>query len=271
MTTRISYLLLASTALAFSASGMAQTQPSAAPTIHVTVMGANGAQFTKLYHDVSGKPIDEAAFLKAVKAGDTFEPALDPVAKTITLTLKAGNSPAGTATLHPGQTLPDFTLPTVGHAATTSGQLVGKPTLVDFFFAGCVPCIAEVPALNAYAAKHPDMHVLAITFDDAKTASAFVRQRHFHWPVAYAGQSLIDKLQIHDYPTLLLLDAKGHLLATRSGGILATNVVHGDNPVDRPATTESAAQMNWLQQWVSGKLADADQPPKIIPPRQTPR
>ena len=263
MTARISCLLLASAALAFSASGMAQqTKPDTGPTMHVTVMGAKGVQFKKLYRDASGKPISEVQFMKAVQAGSDFAPALDPVAKTVTLTLKAGNRVSDTAALRPGQTLPDFKLPTVAHAEATPGQLLGKPALVDFFFADCVPCMQEVPALNAYAASHPDMHVLAITFDDAKTASAFVSKRHFRWPVAYGSQPLNDKLQVRDYPTLLLLDAKGRLLAMRSGGIPATGT---------STHAESASQVHWLQHWVSGKLADASQPPKVVPPHQTPR
>lgn len=271
MTARITCLLLASTVLAFSASGFAQqTKQGAAPAMHISVTSAKGVQFKNSYRDASGKPISEIQFMKAMQAGSDFVPTLDPAAKTVTLTLTAKGQHGlsilsksyGNLAIQPGQPLPDFKLSTVGHGEATPNQLVGKPALVDFFFADCVPCMQEVPALNAYAAKHPDMHVLAITFDDAKTASAFVDKRHFRWPVAYDGHSLTDKLQVHEYPTLLLLDAKDHLLASHSGAIPIHYVVRNGKS-DRSARADTMTQLHWLQDWVSSKLAGALAVPKV--------
>lgn len=110
-----------------------------------------------------------------------------------------------------------------------------------------------MPALNAYAAQHPDLHALAITFDDAKTAHTSVDKRHFRWPVAYGGQALMDKLQVRDYPTLPLLDTQGRQLATRSGGIPSAFMrqvgTHGaiSRTGKHDASAESASQVCLLK------------------------
>ena len=66
-----------------------------------------------------------------------------------------------------------------------SADLAGRPTLLSFFFETCVPCIKEVPVLNAFARKHAEYNYLAITFDPIADARRFVAQRKFEWPVVF--------------------------------------------------------------------------------------
>lgn len=93
----------------------------------------------------------------------------------------------------------------------------GKYTLVSFFFAECVPCIEEVPALNDYAQENPNVRVVAMTFDDRKTALQFVREHGFSWPVVAEAQDFISAVGIEAYPSFALLDPNGSLLGIESG------------------------------------------------------
>lgn len=242
-----------------TASASAPAASSAGDTFHIEINGTDGAQFTKIYRSANGKLIDASTFAKAMQGGGSFTPAIDPVKKVITLTLKSATSTDNGLAIHVGQPFPDFHLPTVDDKGASAGKLAGKPTLVDFFFADCVGCIEELPALNAYAKKHPEVNFLAVTFDDAKVAKDFVRQRHFEWPVAYDGKPLITKLGVTNFPTMLLLDAHGNLLASHSGSIPAESIHRGHGPVTQPSDAQfTQSQLDWLDRWVAKAVVHND-------------
>lgn len=245
-------------AVASSAAQIASVPAAGNPGdgFRVEYRGANGAPLANVYHDTDGKQIDAATFAKAIKSGSAYSPAIDPAKKIVTLTLQTAASAGNGLAIRVGQTLPGFHLPTLDHNVASPDMLVGKPTLVDFFFADCVACIEELPALNAYAAKHPEMNFLAVTFDDAKTARDFVRQRHFGWPVAYDGKPLVEKLGMQDFPTMLLLDAEGNLLTSYSGSMPIEVQQTGNSPVAEPGKAESQKlQLQWLVHWVANAPA----------------
>jgi hypothetical protein len=108
------------------------------------------------------------------------------------------------------------------------------------------------------------MHFLAITFDDAEIAKAFVKERRFTWPVAYNGKPLVDKLAITSFPTMLLLDRNGRLLASNSGSIPVSITLPPassaeSQPSEPSARVTKEAQLQWLNHWVNENLvAHAD-------------
>ena len=88
-----------------------------------------------------------------------------------------------------------------------------RPILLSFYFAECVPCIREVPALNQFATKNADVRVLAVTFDDQATVDAFRKKHGFEWPVLADATDAIGTLGVKAFPTFVLLDAQGILRA----------------------------------------------------------
>ena len=96
-----------------------------------------------------------------------------------------------------------------------AASLKGKPTLINFYFADCVPCILEVGPLNSFAAGRPGMNFLAVTFDEAAVARAFVARYNFRWRVVPDAREFIDRVRVKQYPTMALFDENGRLLGTR--------------------------------------------------------
>ena len=90
-----------------------------------------------------------------------------------------------------------------------------RPTLVSFFFPDCVPCIQEVPALNALTGDGA-LNVVSITFDDREAAAKFARERGLETSIVPDAQAYIDTLGIKVYPTLLLVSPEGRLMGVRS-------------------------------------------------------
>ncbi len=66
-----------------------------------------------------------------------------------------------------------------------------------------------MPALNAFAQKHPDVKVIALTYDSADLAKGFAAKHHFAWNVVYGGQTLVDALGLKVYPTLAVVNPGG--------------------------------------------------------------
>jgi cytochrome oxidase Cu insertion factor (SCO1/SenC/PrrC family) len=137
----------------------------------------------------------------------------------ITLTVKRRGADSCPSPYPPVTELPPFDLRDLAGKRVTSASLQGKPTLINFYFATCVPCILEVGPINGYAAKHPEMNFLAVTFDDPELAREFVKRYKFRWRVVPDATDFIDRMRVKQYPMMALFDARGRLLGTKRGGV----------------------------------------------------
>lgn len=216
------------------------------------------SSYAVTYRDVDGKAMTKADFVAAVMQRHmTFDTEHDPSSHTAGLRLNAvdavqsrelraqaaavGKTTAQNRTLKLGQPLPAFRLADLDGREVDNAALRGHVTVMNFFFATCVPCIQETPALNAYAKAHPRMHVLAVTFDDAKASRDYVAARRFGWPVLADGMDFIQAMGVDTYPQLALVGADGRLLDIR----LSSSIHQGGGTV----TPQD------LDRWVTGVLA----------------
>lgn len=209
------------------------TPPHATPPSSTEVAQAQAMLAGKsvpVFHDTEGHVITSAVFTAAVKAGQRFTITHDARTNQYVMSLvprgaKVAGSQSFSMTARipkPGTTFAAFDLPAVGGGHIAATQFKGKPYVVDFFFADCVGCIAELPQLNAFRKQYPQQPLVAITFDDAKVAAGFVKQRKFNWPVAYNGLAFDKKLGVKVFPTMVVVSAGGKVLATRVGAQTGT-------------------------------------------------
>jgi cytochrome oxidase Cu insertion factor (SCO1/SenC/PrrC family) len=138
--------------------------------------------------------------------------------KSITLTIRGRGATACPAPYPPITEMPSFDLRDLDGKRITAESLKGKPTLVNFYYATCKPCILEVGPLNEFAAARPHMNFVAITFDDVGETRAFVRRYKFKWRVVPDARDLIDQVRVKGYPMMALFDENGRLLGTKRGG-----------------------------------------------------
>lgn len=67
---------------------------------------------------------------------------------------------------HAGEGAPDFTFQDASGSDVTLARFRGRPMLVNIWATWCAPCIAEMPALDALAARAPGgLQVVAISQD----------------------------------------------------------------------------------------------------------
>jgi thiol-disulfide isomerase/thioredoxin len=89
----------------------------------------------------------------------------------------------------------------------------GKPLLVNLWATWCAPCIAEMPTLDALAARERELQVLAVSqdLDGREKVDAFFAQRGFRMLQPYVDPqlSLMSELKVSTLPTTILYDAEG--------------------------------------------------------------
>ena len=200
---------------------------------------------TKLiYRDENGKEITAAQFAKRTQEeGASFEMKRDEAGGSATLTLKPKLTPAsevGAIAL-----LPPLDLHDLFGRRIRNLDLAGRPTLINFFFETCVPCIKEAPVLNLYRRRHMEFNYLAITPDGAEAARRFVQQRNFDWPVAYDGQPFIDAMKVTGYPTYVLVASDGRILGRGTG-------------MDPRDMQDQNRALGEFEKWVSARLTRRD-------------
>ena len=97
-------------------------------------------------------------------------------------------------------------------------DLKGKPSLVNFWFTRCAPCIDEIPVFNRLVKEHQNaFHFLEISFEKASTVERFLNKQPFDFVHAIEAKAFIDSLQLSAYPTTLLLDRNGIIREVRGG------------------------------------------------------
>ncbi|HUQ09823.1 MAG TPA: TlpA disulfide reductase family protein [Steroidobacteraceae bacterium] len=196
------------------------------------------------YLDIECKAISFAQFASGMQqAGMTSKSIRSPDGRAATVFLhrRGGHecpSPYGRIT-----EMPPFDFMDLSGKRVTSQALRGKPTLMNFYFSGCIPCILEVGPLNRFAASRKDLTTLAVTFDEPQEARAFVARYGFKWRVVPGARDFLDRMVVNRYPMMALFDANGHLLGMRAGG--AKDELEA-------ATVEPS-----LRRWVDGLLRAA--------------
>jgi peroxiredoxin len=179
---------------------------------------------TLIYLDSDGKRTTFDAFASQMNKHKSFSIRKDADAHTATLQILPPGAPGPSTIVQlkikPGEALPAFALDSTHGRHLTNADLAGHYTLLSFYFATCLPCIAEIPALNAFARKHKDVHVLAVTYESRATARTFSAKRGLQWDSMTDAQDWIDALGVSTYPTLVLVDPDGHLATATFSTVL---------------------------------------------------
>ena len=97
--------------------------------------------------------------------------------------------------------------------AVSLASFRGKPLLVNLWATWCAPCIAEMPTLDALAARDKELQVLAVSQDigGREKVDAFFAKRGFRMLQPYVDPelSLMTELKVGTLPTTILYDAQG--------------------------------------------------------------
>lgn len=89
-------------------------------------------------------------------------------------------------------------------------ELEGKPTLLNFWFTKCKPCIDEMPELNRLKKEYGDrINFVAVTYEPKEKVEAFLQKHDFDFVQVVDAQEYINTLGIQAFPKNVLLDKNG--------------------------------------------------------------
>ncbi len=134
----------------------------------------------------------------------------------------ADGSPPGGATRaptgrldrsHAGTPAPRSIFEDPAGEAITLADFRGRPLLVNLWATWCAPCIAEMPTLDALAAREKGLQVLAVSEDmnGHDKVDAFFAERNFRAIDAYLDPQMqfMMERKLETLPTTILYDADG--------------------------------------------------------------
>jgi len=131
-----------------------------------------------------------------------------------------------------GQKSPEFSVQSVYGESFTEDSLLNKVTLINFWFHGCLPCMAEIPALNEvadYYKNHPKVQLLSFFLDsiyidevgipryqskamsitDGKIRKGKYEPVNFNFTQIPNSKKKCDVFNIIAFPTNLIIDQNG--------------------------------------------------------------
>ena len=99
-----------------------------------------------------------------------------------------------------------------------SEKLKGKPTMINFWFTKCAPCIDEMPVLNEIAEKYKDdFNFIAITYESKENVEQFLTKHPFNFEHLINAEKFTNELGINTYPRNLFLDSNNILRFIENG------------------------------------------------------
>lgn len=158
-----------------------------------------------------------------------------PPATSSSATLSSAGHPVG---LQVGDTAPNFTLTTPDGKKVSLNDYRGKPVMLNFWYATCPGCLAEIPGMQRFFATQQApgkaFMILGVnSVDDAQTAQQFVQQYGLTYQVVMdSNGDVAEQYNLGATPTSYFIDRQG----------IIRSVVVG--PVDDTALQQHVAEVS---------------------------
>jgi len=142
------------------------------------------------------------------------------VSKTPPGTTTGGGIPAPQV----GFMAPDFTIPDMQGNPVTLSNLRGQPVLVNIWATWCLPCRAEMPAMQQAYLDYQDQGftILAVnstTQDDPYDVAAFVSEYGLSFPILFDETgAVVEAYRVRALPTSFFIDENGLIMEIVVGG-----------------------------------------------------
>jgi peroxiredoxin len=118
-----------------------------------------------------------------------------------------------------GKTAPVFEVPVLDGEPLTAEKLKGKVLVLNFWFIGCPGCLAEMPDLNALAAKYgsnPDIEFIAIAPNTEQELRAFLAREKFDYKIVGQARSIINLFEFKGFPRNIVIGRDGRIVYWRT-------------------------------------------------------
>lgn len=191
----------------------------------------------KYYKEDSGKLFDEAQYqarkletlelfrkdAPSAKITESFSEAYrtqDSIVLDYRWNIELAAGEVSKMKLHPlrGKKFPWRGLKTLDGKTFDPALLGDRPTLVNFWYANCMPCLEEMPVLNDIKKKYEGrVNFVAVTYEKTPDVKKFLAKRPFDFIHIADAKSVIDKLGIKEFPKNVLIAQDGSISSVLGG------------------------------------------------------
>lgn len=119
---------------------------------------------------------------------------------------------------------PDFTLPTINGDSYSLADWRGHPVVLNFWASWCLPCRAEMPALERVYQHYKERGLLilginAASQDSRQAALVFINENKFQFPILFDDHTLVYEMYaVRALPTTFFITAQGQIQEVIVGG-----------------------------------------------------
>lgn len=100
-----------------------------------------------------------------------------------------------------------------GEGRLTSLDLDGRPAILHFWAAWCIPCVKELPDLARWKEKHPDIALIPLSMDKKRVqANSMMQRSGADLPVWLIENKSLGNFKIRGLPLTLVVNPQGRIL-----------------------------------------------------------
>lgn len=102
---------------------------------------------------------------------------------------------------------------TITGTEASLADFAGQPVVLNFWASWCEPCRREIPALKAFAQRHPDIAVVGVNFqDDRDAANDFALEQDMPWPSIEDDGPIAADYRVPGLPATFFINAEGQVV-----------------------------------------------------------
>ena len=142
----------------------------------------------------------------------------DSIIHFVSFDIKDSNTAKSPLSDFIGKKLPEMILTDLNGNKISLNELNRKPTLINFWFTACAPCIDEMPVLNKIYEKYKDdYNFIAVTYEPKDKVEKFLKKHKYEFLQIVDAKKFTDKLGLKAYPVNLFLDKDGIVQFSENG------------------------------------------------------
>jgi len=182
--------------------------------------------------DESGNKVEMFKLMELMNSGEwTMDPVNDEEGNLLYMQLRKATeeekkmmsemTTSGNSSDLIGKSVPSFVMKDSNGNLISAENSKGKVVVLNFWFAACKPCIAEIPELNEVYEKYKnDTNVVfaSITFEKQEKVDVFLTKHPIKYPLVSDKKEICDLFKISGYPTNIVIDKNGNYYDHISGG-----------------------------------------------------
>jgi len=121
-----------------------------------------------------------------------------------------------------GYQLPEFKTSTITGKSISDQNLLGKMSIINFWFDACPPCIAELPGLNKLKEKYGEEEINYVAFglESKEDMEKFIQKHPFNYDLVYDAEHEYREVfkGKWGYPFTMITNKKNKIIHSFGGG-----------------------------------------------------